>query len=388
MNFYDNKLKLSVTTASGIEAVTKRELISLGYTPSGAINGRIGFEGDYSDMARANMFLRTANRVYINIAEFSAETFDELFDNVTNFRWEDILSPTAKIIVDAKSVKSKLFALTAIQKICKKAIVERLKSKLCVVSLPETGASYHIEISLFEDNVIVALDTSGEGLHKRGYRPAIGLAPMKETLAAAIIMLSVWKPDRPLIDCFCGSGTIPLEAALIGTNTAPGLMRSFAYESFQNAPDVADVVRKEALDVQNLDVKLRISGFDIDENSIKMANYHAGKAGMASYIHFQNMDMRNVSSRYSHGVIISNLPFGERLLKERQLQPLYKDFGKMVESLDEWSCYAFTSYPDFEKFYGKRADKKRKLYSSQLECTLYQFLASPPKYKSVVKETL
>lgn len=386
MSFFDGKLKLSATTASGIEAVTKRELLSLGYAPDGAINGRIGFEGSFLDMARANMFLRTANRVYINIAEFSAETFDELFDNTIQIEWEHILPQAAKIIVDAKSVKSKLFALTAIQKICKKAIVERLKSKFHIQSLAETGEPYHIEISLFSDNVIVALDTSGEGLHKRGYRPAIGLAPMKETLAAAIIMLSVWKPDRPLTDCFCGSGTIPLEAALIGTNTAPGLMRNFSYESFINAPTVLEEARKEALDMQNLDVKLRISGFDIDDNSIKMANYHANKAGMSPFIHFQNMDMRKVSSRFSHGVIISNLPFGERLLKERQLQPLYKDFGKMVSSLDEWCCYAFTSYPDFEKYYGRRADKKRKLYSSQLECTLYQFLALPPS--KAVKENL
>lgn len=380
MSIFEGQLNLSVTSASGVEAVTKRELEKLGFKIGPALYGRIGFSGDYTAMARANMFLRTANRVYINIAEFPAHTFDELYDSLYAVGWERILPKNAAVTVDAKSSKSKLFALSALQRVGKKAIAQRLMDKYRLNSLAETSTPYHIEISLADDLCTVALDTSGEGLHKRGYRPVVGLAPMKETLAAAIIQLSIWKPDRPLIDCFCGSGTIPVEAALIATDTAPGINRSFAFEKFANAPSVIDIVRKEALDIQKSDVKLRIWGYDIDNDSVKLANLHAEKAGVKQHIHFQNMDMRNVSSRFGYGVIISNLPFGERLLEERELIPLYRDFGKMYRSLDRWSCYAFTSYPDFQKHFGMRADKTRKLYSSQLECTLYQYLgAKPPK---------
>lgn len=381
MSIFDGHLNLSATSASGIEAVTKRELEHLGVAPSGALYGRINFEGDYTTMARANMFLRTANHIYINLARFRAESFDELFDGLSALRFEDVFPSDAKITVDAKSNKSKLFALSSIQRVGKKAIAERLMRAYHLNSLPETGVCYHLEISLCDDTALVALDTSGEGLHKRGYRPVMGLAPMKETLAAAIIMLSVWRPDRPLIDCFCGSGTIPIEAALMTTKRAPGLIRNFAYEQFSNAPNVIDNVRDEALQLVKNDVNLRISGFDIDNDSIKMAMLHAEKAGVREHIHFQTMDMRNVSSRYSYGVIISNLPFGERLLTEKELIPLYRDFGKMVNSLDKWSCYAFTSYPDFQKHFGRRADKTRKLYSSQLECVLYQYLGERPPRK-------
>lgn len=378
MGIFDGKLNLSVTSASGIEAVTKRELEALGYQAGPAVYGRIGFSGDFTSVARANMFLRTANHVYINLAEFVAKSFDELFDNLYAVRWEDIVPVDAKITVDAKSNKSTLFALSSIQRVGKKAIAERLMKKLHLLSLEERGAEYHIELNLADDLCTVCLDTSGEGLHKRGYRPIMGLAPMKETLAAAIIKLSVWNADRPLIDCFCGSGTIPVEAALIGTNTAPGLLRDFSYRHFSNAPDVYQNVRDEALQIIKNDVKLRISGFDIDNDSIKMALVHAEKAGVKQQVHFQCMDMREVSSRYSYGVIISNLPFGERLLTEKELIPLYRDFGKVYRSLDKWSCYAFTSYPDFQKYFGGRADKTRKLYSSQLECVLYQYLGERP----------
>ncbi|MCI7582887.1 MAG: class I SAM-dependent RNA methyltransferase [Christensenellaceae bacterium] len=380
MSIFDGKLDLSVTVASGIEAVTKRELESLGYEPGPAIFGRIGFKGDFSDVARANIFLRTANHVYINLCEFPADTFDALFDGLIGYRFEDVLPENAKFTVDAKSNKSKLYALSAIQKVGKKAIAERLMRAYKTGTLSETGAEYHIEINIVNDVATVCLDTSGEGLHKRGYRPIMGLAPMKETLAAAIVTLSVWNAERPLIDCFCGSGTIPIEAALIAANIAPGVNRNFAFEHFENAPTVADEVRKEAVQRENRDVKVRISGFDIDADSIKTAMCHAEKAGVKDLIHFQRTDMRNVSTKNEYGVLISNLPFGERLLTEKELQPLYRDFGKLFKSLPTWSCYAFTSYPDFEKYFGRRADKTRKLYSSQLECVLYQYLGPrPPK---------
>lgn len=377
MGFFDGKLELSATSASGIEAVTKRELENLGYTPSGAIYGRISFTGDYRDMAKANMMLRTANRVYINIARFRAETFDELFDGIKNIPWTTIIPKNAKVIVNAKSFKSKLYALTSIQKIAKKAIVTAMGS------LFESGGTYTIEVVINENEALVALDTSGTALHKRGYRTFVGEAPLRETLAAAIILLSVWKWDRPLIDPFCGSGTLPIEAALIATDTAPGLKRNFAFENFVKAPEVISSVREEALDKIKNDRDLRISGFDINKEAISLATRHAINAGVSDKIHFQVADMRALRSRFSHGVIITNPPYGERLLSEAELKVLYKDFGDVFRALDEWSAYVITSYDNFERYFGKRSDKTRKLYNSELECKLYRYLGAPPKRKDL-----
>ena len=375
MGFFDGKLELSVTSASGIEAVTKRELEGLGYAPGGATYGRISFEGDYRDMARANVMLRTANRVFINIARFHAETFDELFDGIKNIPWQSIIPKNARVIVNAKSFKSKLYALSSIQKITKKAIVTAMGS------LFESGGTYTIEIVVNEDDVLVALDTSGTALHKRGYRTYVGEAPLRETLASAIILLSIWKWDRPFVDPFCGSGTLPIEAALIATNTAPGLNRNFAFENFIKAPEVITSVKEEARDNIVLDRDLRISGFDINKDAISLALRHARNAGVDSKIHLQVADMRTLSSRFSHGVIVTNPPYGERLLGEKELQTLYRDFGKVYRSLDDWSAYVITSYDNFERYFGARADKTRKLYNSELECKLYRYLGAPPKRK-------
>lgn len=375
MGFFDGKLELSVTSASGIEAVTKRELEGLGYAPGGATYGRISFEGDYRDMARANVMLRTANRVFINIARFHAETFDELFDGIKNIPWQSIIPKNARVIVNAKSFKSKLYALSSIQKITKKAIVTAMGS------LFESGGTYTIEVVVNEDDVLVALDTSGTALHKRGYRTYVGEAPLRETLASAIILLSIWKWDRPFVDPFCGSGTLPIEAALIATNTAPGLNRNFAFENFIKAPEVITSVKEEARDNIVLDRDLRISGFDINKDAISLALRHARNAGVDSKIHLQVADMRTLSSRFSHGVIVTNPPYGERLLGEKELQTLYRDFGKVYRSLDDWSAYVITSYDNFERYFGARADKTRKLYNSELECKLYRYLGAPPKRK-------
>ncbi len=375
MGFFDGNLELSVTSASGIEAVTKRELEALGYNPGGAIYGRISFSGQYRDMARANMMLRTANRVYINIARFHAETFDDLFEGIKAIPWSTIIPKNAKVIVNAKSFKSKLYALTSIQKIAKKAIV------VAMGSLFESGGTYTIEVVVNEDEVLVALDTSGVALHKRGYRTYVGEAPLRETLASAIILLSIWKWDRPFIDPFCGSGTLPIEAALIGTNTAPGLNRDFAYENFIKAPSVKQSVKEEALDLIEHDRELRISGFDINKDAISLAMRHANNAGVSDKIHFQVADMRSLRSRFSHGVICTNPPYGERLLKEDELKTLYRDFGKVFNSLDEWSAYIITSYDNFEHYFSKKSDKTRKLYNSELECKLYRYLGAPPKRK-------
>lgn len=376
-SIFDGKLNIEVAVASGIEAVCKRELLSLGYQPSGANFGRIEFEGNYVDVLRANVFLRTANRVRIVLAKFKAETFDELFDGIFSISWQNIVTKDARIAVDAKSAKSKLFALRSVQSIAKKAIISKL-STVFNGSFDESGATYQIEVAIYDDIATVTLDTSGEGLHKRGYRTYLGEAPIRETLAAAMLLFSVWKSDRALIDPFCGSGTIPIEAGLIGLNIAPGMNRNFACESFQNAPSVRGIVQDEAMQLISRDKTLHISGFDINPNAIKLAQKHAQRAGLSDKIHLQVGDMRDVSSRFSHGVIVTNPPYGERLMDESELKELYRDFGVITTRLDEWCVYAITSFKGFEKYYGKRADKIRKLYNSELECNFYQYLASPP----------
>lgn len=378
MSFFEGSLKIEVAAASGIEAVTKRELEKLGYIPSGANYGRIFFEGTYLDVLRANIFLRTANRVRIVVSQFSATTFDELFDNISNIKWAEIIPKDGKIIINAKSIKSTLFALSSIQSISKKAIIDSLSKSFPKISFNETGESYDIEVSIIEDVATVTIDTSGEGLHKRGYRTYLGNAPIRETLAAAMIELSVWNKERPLIDPFCGSGTIPIEAALIGMNIAPGMNRNFSCEQFKFAPKQRELVQEEAENLINREQKLRISGLDIDKDAIKLAMKHAQKAGVQNNIHFQVNDMRNVSSKLSHGIIITNPPYGERLMTEDEIKILYKDFGKMCSSLDEWCVYTITSFRGFEKYFGKKATKTRKLYNSELECIFYQYLAAKP----------
>ena len=379
MSFFDGKLLIESASASGIEAVTKRELLKLGYNPSGAEYGRITYEGTFLDVVRSNIFLRTSNRIRIVISTFTATTFDELYDSIYSIPWQEIITKDGTIVVDAKSIKSTLFALSSIQSISKKAIVSKLCSYHSLNSLSESGSIYNIEVSLINDVCRVTLDTSGDGLHKRGYRTLVGHAPMRETMAAAIIELSVWNPDRVLIDPFCGSGTFPIEAALIALNIAPGLHRSFSFENWTNAPSLRDIVTEEAKDLETLDKELRISGFDIDPAQVKLALKHAENAGVKDKIHIQAQDMRKLSSRFSHGVIITNPPYGERLLQEAELKELYRDFGKVFSSLDEWCAYVITSYKGFEKYFGKKADKTRKLYNSELECNLYQYLGKPPR---------
>ena len=376
-SIFDGKLNIEVAVASGIEAVCKRELLRLGYAPGGANFGRIEFEGDYKDVLRSNVFLRTANRVRIVLAKFCAQTFDELFDGVFDMRWQDVVTRDARIVVNAKSTGSKLFALRSVQSITKKAIISKLSMALGG-SFDENGAVYDVEVSLVDDVATVTLDTSGEGLHKRGYRTYLGDAPIRETLAAAMIELSVWNPERAFIDPFCGSGTIPVEAALIGLDMAPCMNRNFACESFKNAPNVRDIVQQEAQERIKRDRELHISGFDINKDAIKLAIKHAQRAGVLDKINLQVGDMREVSSRFSHGVIVTNPPYGERLMDDDELKLLYRDFGAMTKKLDEWCVYAITSYRAFEKYFGRRAAKIRKLYNSELECNFYQYLASPP----------
>lgn len=372
--------QLQITTASGIEAVTKRELTELGYPLSPAENGRIRMTGDETDIIRCNLLLRTANRVMIELTCFPAENFDALFEGTKAFPWEDWLPSDAQIYLYGKCVQSKLHALSACQSIVKKAICTRLCEKLKRASLPETGALYRIEISVVRDTVTLCLDTSGEGLHRRGYRATVGEAPLKETLAAALILLSVWKPDRPFADPFCGSGTLPIEAAMIGTDLPAGGNRDFDFLHWPNFDFSRFAeIKTQAMEATDLGRELRIFGFDLDPAQISLAMRHANAAGVAKHIHFQRRDMREFSSRFAHGVIVTNPPYGQRLGTDAEVRALMRDFGKTVDALDEWSCYLLSSLPGLPKAFGKPADRVRKLYNGKLECGFYSFLKSPPK---------
>jgi len=379
MGILDGRLQIEASAASGIEAVVKRELSALGYSPSGANYGRIRFNGDFKDVLRANIFLRTANRVRIVLAEFDARTFDALFDQTNAIRWKDILPMNAAITVNAKSIKSKLFSVRSIQSIVKKAIVSAMQRDYNISRVSENGVTYEIEAAIIEDKATLTLDTSGDGLHKRGYRTYLGDAPLRETLASAMIQLSVWRPDRPFIDPFCGSGTIPVEAALIGLNIASGMNRGFACERFDGAPDIRSEVQQEAEQLINRNVKLHISGFDINPDAIRLALKHAERAGVKDYIHLQTADARTLSSKRPRGVIVTNPPYGERLMEKREAEALYREFGEVCKAMPDWCVYAITSNNAFEKYFGKKADKVRKLYNSQLECNFYQYLAPLPK---------
>lgn len=374
-------MKICVTSASGIEAVTKRELYKIiGKEDLSAINGRIKFEGDESDVVKCNLNLRTGNRVEIVLGGFKAETFDDLFDGVKSIPFEEYIDRDGKIIVSAKSVQSKLFAYSAIQSVSKKAICERLCKKYGVNELNESGARYKIEVAALKDYVTVTLDTSGDGLHRRGYRGLVGEAPLKETLAAALVELSVWNKTRPFADLFCGTGTIPIEACMIALNIPAGLNRSFDFQNWKRFDKkIFDRAAEEAKANIVTYADLRISGFDIDDKQLKLARKHAELAGVDKYIYFQRADMRDFSSRFSHGVIISNPPYGERLSDRKEVEKLYRDYGKKVALLDDWCAYTLTPVDDFERLFGKKADKKRKIYNGKIECCYYSHLAPPPK---------
>lgn len=374
-------MEICVTSASGIEAVTKRELYKIiGKEDLSAINGRIKFEGDESDVAKCNLNLRTGNRVEIVLGGFKAETFDDLFDGIKAIPFEEYISRDGKIIVNAKSVQSKLFAYSAIQSVSKKAICERLCKKFGVNELNESGARYKIEVAALKDYVTVTLDTSGDGLHRRGYRGLVGEAPLKETLAAALVELSVWNKTRPFADLFCGTGTIPIEACMIALNIPAGLNRGFDFQNWKCFDKkIFDRAAEEAKANIVTDADLRIGGFDIDDKQLKLARKHAELAGVDKYIHFQRADMRDFSSRFSHGVIISNPPYGERLSDRKEVEKLYRDYGKKVASLDDWCAYTLTPVDDFERLFGKKANKKRKIYNGKIECCYYSHLAPPPE---------
>ncbi|NCA66978.1 MAG: class I SAM-dependent RNA methyltransferase [Clostridia bacterium] len=373
------EFEICVSTAFGIEAVTKRELNGLGILEAPARDGMLYFRGNHNDIARCNMFLRSAERVYIIVDTFPCASFDELYEGVFALDWMEFLPRNAKIIVNGKCVNSVLYGVSACQSIMKKAIVVKMKKSYCMATVEEDGNEYKVNFAIVDNIATITIDTSGKGLHKRGYRDLVGEAAIKETLAAAIIQLSIWNPDRVLLDPFCGSGTIPIEAALIGHNIAPGNMREFSYEKWDNFDKkIIEYARQEAKDLIKMDKSLRISAFDIDGEAIKLAERHAKRAGVNESIHFQKMDMRKVESRYKYGVIITNPPYGERLMEEREVANLMKDFSKMFYTLDNWSLYLITSFGEFERYFGRHADKNRKLYNGTLQCRLYQYLGEKP----------
>ncbi len=375
-----DKFNLLIPSAFGVEAVVKRQMFKLGYEDTRAINGRIETTGDWYDIARLNTFLRSGERVLIKLFEFDATTFDELYENIKSFEWENWLSKDSRILTYAKSIKSTLFAIKSICSITKKGIVDRLKTKFHC-ELTEKGARSMIEVSIFEDRAVVTLDTSGDGLHKRGYRSLSVQAPLKETLASALCDLTVYNPDKQFVDLFCGSGTIPIELALKELNIAVGLNRDFDFLHWKNVDlKTIELARQEAKDKERRDKKLSISGFDINKEAISVARYHAKQAGVDDVIHFQVADMKDFSSKQRYGVCISNPPYGERLNSYEEVEQLYKTLGEVYKKLPDWNFYIFTGYADFEKCFGKKANKNRKFYNANLECYLYSFLsAKPPK---------
>ena len=370
----------------GLEAVLKREIYDLGYEITKVEDGRVTFEGDEEAICRANIFLRTAERVMIQVGRFKATTFEELFQGIKNLPWEEYIPEDGKFWVKkASSINSKLYSPSDIQSIAKKAMVERMKQKYHKEWFKEDGASYPVRIFLLKDEVTVALDTSGDSLHKRGYRTMTSKAPLTETLAASLIMLTPWRKDRILVDPFCGSGTFPIEAAMIAANIAPGMNRDFTAEEWTNLIDrkLWYECVKEAEDMIDTTVKVDIQGYDIDGDVIKAARENAKRAGVEHMIHFQQRAVADLSHPKKYGFIITNPPYGERLEDKADLPDLYTQIGQAYQRLDSWSMFLITSYTDTEKYIGRKADKNRKIYNGMLKTYFYQFLGpKPPKKRN------
>jgi putative N6-adenine-specific DNA methylase len=370
------------TSAMGLEAIVAREVKDLGYDCR-VENGKVIFKGDETAIARANMWLRTADRIKILVGEFKAYSFDELFENTKKLPWENYLPEDAEFPVQGKSVKSKLYSVPDCQAIVKKAIVERVRKAYKRTSwLDETGPLFKIEVAILKDTASITLDTSGQGLHKRGYRIGQGEAPLKETLAAALIKLTTWNPERPLLDPFCGSGTIPIEAAMIGQNIAPGFNREFLSENWSFiAKDIWDKVRMEAEDLANYDQPLEIFGTDIDHRMINISKENALEAGLGDLVKFKQMQVKDFVTDLEYGVVVGNPPYGERLGERPEVEKMYKEMGQAFNKLDTWSVYMLTSHEDFEQFYGKPATKKRKLFNGFIRTDYYQYFGPRPPRK-------
>ena len=374
-------ISLIATTTFGLEAVCKRELINLGYKDIKVQDGRVEFKALERDIPRANLWLRTAERVLLKLGEFKALSFDELFEKTKELPWDEWIPEDGNFIVEGKSINSKLYSVSDCQRIVEKAIVEKLKTKYDVSWFEKSGARYTVQISILKDTATLTIDTSGEGLHKRGYRDRAGDAPIKETLAAAMILLSYWNKDRVLFDPFCGSGTIPIEAAMIGRNIAPGLDREFDSEKWDRIKkEYWNEAKSEAFEKIDNESKLHILACDIDKRSILRSRDNAAKLGLEEDIAFFMKDMREVDLHEDYGVVITNPPYGERIGEKPEIHDLYKDLGEKLKPFDTWSVYVITSEENFEQLYGKKADKKRKLYNGRIKVDYYQYYGPrPPK---------
>lgn len=378
-----NRLELIAPCHFGLEAVLKREIYDLGYEIIAVEDGRVTFEGDAEAICRANIFLRTTERILLKVGSFHAETFDELFEGIKALPWENYIPEKGRFWVKkASSIKSKLFSPSDIQSIVKKAMVERLKQKYHVGWFEETGADYPVRIFLLKDEVTVTIDTSGESLHKRGYRTLSSKAPITETLAASLILLTPWKKDRVLVDPFCGSGTFPIEAAMLAANIAPGMNREFLAEQWTNLIPRQlwyDAVT-EARELVDTDITVDIQGYDLDGEVVRAARENARRAGVDKLIHFQQRAVADLHHPKKYGFIITNPPYGERLEEKAALPELYTQIGQAYAGLDSWSMYLITSYEDAPKYIGRKPDKNRKIYNGMLKTYYYQFLGpKPPK---------
>ena len=369
----------------GLEAVLKKEILDLGYEISQVEDGKVTFLGDAEAICRANIFLRTTERILLKVGSFKATTFEELFQGTKALPWEEYIPQDGRFWVKkANSIKSKLFSPSDIQSIMKKAMVDRMKQGYGVSVIPETGADYPVRVSLYKDIVTVALDTTGESLHKRGYRKLTSKAPIEETLAAALIMLTPWNKDRILVDPFCGSGTFPIEAAMMAANMAPGMNRSFLSEDWKQI-----IPRKcwyeamdEAQEMVDDTVSVDIQGYDLDPEVIKAARANAELAGVAHMIHFQQRPVAELSHPKKYGFLITNPPYGERIEEKKNLPALYTQIGERFKALDSWSAFIITSYEDVEKYMGRKADRNRKIYNGMMKTYFYQFLGpKPPRRK-------
>ncbi|MEN6391828.1 MAG: class I SAM-dependent RNA methyltransferase [Syntrophomonas sp.] len=372
-------VRLIATSAFGLESVVARELRSLGYENVKLENGRVLFSADLSAICRCNLWLRSADRLLVQIGQFPARSFEELFEGTKQLPWSDWLPENANFPVQGKSIKSRLFSVSDCQAIVKKAVVESLKKRYRRQWFEENGLRYKIEVSLLDDIATLTLDSSGPGLHKRGYRHLSHVAPLKETLAAALVQLSRWKPDRAFIDPFCGSGTIAIEAAMLGRNIAPGLMRHF---DAQDWPILStsrwSQALQEARDLARPRQRLGIFGFDIDPEAVRMSRYHSSQAGLGSGLHWEARSVKDVQSRFHYGYVVTNPPYGERLAEPKELNVIYQDLKQLFIRLDTWSVSILSADLNLEKSLKKKGDKKRKLYNGRILCNLYQFYGPKP----------
>lgn len=373
-SFKSSDMQITVTCASGVERVVKSELERLGYPSAPAINGAITFNGDALSVARCNINLRSADRVYIKLAEFPTLSFDDLFEGVKNIPWGEIIPKDGKILVTGKCVKSKIFAISACQSIVKKAIIEKMSIMHHADYFTEKGACYGVEFALFKDVCSIYLNTSGIGLHKRGYRDLVGIAPIKETLASALLLMSDFYYKRPFADPFCGSGTFLIEGARIALNIAPGIDRKFAFNDWKNFDQkLYDQAVSEAKDKEQRDREIAFFGSDIDKRAVKLARHHAFRAGVLDKINFSVKDVADFSTEYSQGTIVTNPPYGERVYDIEEANACYKDLGKVLKGLPGWSAFIITSADTFVRNFGKKPDREKKLFNSNKECRYYYY---------------